>query len=75
MAEKLGALWVRDYTDKQGNARKLMSGNVVIGGEQTDIVVYKNDYKEEAKHPDYVIYLSKPRESKRETRDEADVPF
>lgn len=51
---KVGALWL-----KVGNNGKFMSGTITLGGDDNDTVrllVFKNGYKEEAKHPDYVIY-------------------
>ena len=61
MSEKqkdAGALWLN--VSKTGT--KYMSGSVEIDGVKTKIVVFKNNYKEEEKHPDYKIYLSTPRE-------------
>jgi len=55
--DKIGALWLN--TSKSGT--KYMSGSVEIDGVVTKIVVFKNSYKEEDKHPDYVINKSKPK--------------
>ena len=51
--DKLGALWLK--TSKKGT--KFMSGK--IGGE--DVVIFKNNFKEEDKQPDYIVYRSQPR--------------
>jgi len=51
--DQLGALWLNE--SKAG--KKYMSG--IIGGQK--VVVFKNGYKEEDKHPDYIVYKSKPR--------------
>lgn len=67
--EKLGALWVK--TGKNG---KFMSGVVEIDGVKTNIVVFKNDHKENEKHPDYKIYLSEGRKEQVDNGDE-DSPF
>ena len=78
MSEKqkdIGALWLN--VSKAGT--KYMSGSVEIDGVKTKIVVFKNNYKEEEKHPDYKIYLSQPQgalareEKAHEFKD--DVPF
>lgn len=63
MSEKnIGALWLK--TAKNGS--KYMSGVVEINGEKHSIVVFKNNYKEQDKHPDYRIFPSEPREDRRE---------
>ena len=79
MSEKqkdAGALWLN--VSKTGT--KHMSGSVEIDGVKTKIVVFKNNYKEEEKHPDYKIYLSQPREGALAREEKAhefkdDVPF
>ena len=54
--KKIGALWI-----KTGNSGKFMSGTLSL--DETDpnqtvkVLVFKNGYKEEAKHPDYVVYI------------------
>ena len=50
--DKIGALWVR--TSDRGD---YMTGE--INGQK--IVVFTNGYKQSEKHPDYVIYKSRPR--------------
>ena len=50
--QKAGALWLKD-----GQNGKYMSGVVEINGEKHSITVFKNNYKQEAKHPDYVINM------------------
>jgi hypothetical protein len=50
--DKIGALWVK--SSPKGD---YMTGE--INGQK--IVVFTNGYKQSAKHPDYVIYKSKPR--------------
>jgi uncharacterized protein (DUF736 family) len=52
--DKLGALWLK--TSAKG--AKFMSGK--ING--VDVVIFKNTFKEEEKHPDYIVYKSQPRE-------------
>lgn len=67
--QKIGALWVHE--SKNGN--RFMSGTVMVtipGSAtriETDITIWKNNYKESDKHPDYVIYLSQPDEATAET--------
>src|SRR5215471_5266161 len=48
---KIGALWIGE-----GRNGKFMSGRLDINGEEIRILVFKNSYKEERKHPDYVVY-------------------
>jgi len=58
MAEKLGALWER--TSKKGET--YFSGVFELNDqERINIVIFKNNYKEEEKHPDYNIFRSEPR--------------
>ncbi len=68
---KVGALWLR--TAKNNNT-KYMSGVVDIDGDNSQrIVVFKNGYKEETKHPDYVIYIQMDADAEQQHDD--DIPF
>ena len=73
---KIGALWINGKADK-----KYMSGVIEIDGKKTSIIVFKNDYKKEDKHPDYNIFLKEAREGKpsqegsHEVEDDDSVPF
>jgi len=71
--KSIGALWLN--TSRAG--KKYMSGVVEIDGAKHKVVVFKNDYKEEDKHPDYKIYPSTPRDGEPAKPDEFedDVPF
>ncbi len=53
--DSIGALWI-----KEKNNKKYMSGVIEINGEKINIVVFKNSYKKENKHPDYRILRSRP---------------
>jgi uncharacterized protein (DUF736 family) len=70
--DELGALWL-----KEGKNGTYMSGKLTTpGGEEVQVVVFKNNYKKEEKHPDYRILKSKPKEAgggKEGFKD--DVPF
>jgi uncharacterized protein (DUF736 family) len=55
--DKIGALWVR----KNDKGEQAISGQLELNGERLDIVVFKNTYKTEDKHPTYVIYKSRPK--------------
>jgi len=60
MSEKkpsIGGLWI-----KQGKSGQYLSGYVEVGGEKLNIIAFINGYKKEAKHPDYQVYKSEPRE-------------
>ena len=72
MNESIGALWLNESKD----GKKYFSGIVTIGGDTHKIVVFKNNYKEEDKHPDYKIYPSKPRDGESSSsKFEDDAPF
>ena len=60
--DKCGALWLNE--SKSGT--KYMSGSIELDGVVTKIVVFKNSYKEQDKHPDYVINKSTPREGQQQ---------
>lgn len=66
---QLGGLWVND--SKNGN--KYMSG--YLGN--LKIMVFRNNYKTEDKHPDYVMYLTeKPRNNENsDEQNKDDIPF
>ena len=70
MTEKknIGALWQHESR----NGAKYLSGVIEIDGKKHDIVVFKNTFKEEAKHPDFRIFPSTP---KGEKVDDTSVPF
>jgi len=60
MAEKkqsIGGLWI-----KQGKSGQFLSGYIEVDGENVNLIAFINGYKKEAKHPDYQVYLSEPRE-------------
>jgi len=46
-----GALWKKD-----SSKTKYLSGYVEIDGIQHRIVIFPNKYKEEKKHPEFIIY-------------------
>jgi hypothetical protein len=71
MAENsIGGLWI-----KESPKGKFFSGQIEIDGKKTSIVIFKNSYKEQEKHPDYKIFLSKPREEKPEApKVEPEIP-
>lgn len=62
-SEKIGALWKKDK-----NGTKFYTGVLELPGQDTiNIVVFHNGYKTSDKHPDYVIYVSRPKEQKEES--------
>jgi uncharacterized protein (DUF736 family) len=70
---KIGALWL-----KEKNGKKYFSGQVEINGEKHNIVVFKNTYKQEEKHPDYNVLLSQGGQQNSQQQSESfedDVPF
>lgn len=66
----IGAFWIK--TSKAGD--KFMSGHIEINGVKHDVVVFKNGYKKEDKHPDYKVYLSNDRPAPADST-RAPVPF
>ena len=61
--QSIGALWENSKAD----GSIWMSGTIEIDGKKLSIVAFHNDYKKEAKHPDYKIFISRPKgESKQE---------
>lgn len=63
--ESIGALWINN-----GKNTIYLSGQIEIDGKKHNIVVFKNNYKKEDKHPDYKIYLKKEK-----SEDNEDLPF
>jgi hypothetical protein len=62
MKDKIGALWL-----KHGKKGKYYSGEV----NGVKLVAFPNSYKEQEKHPDFIVYKSVPKE---ENQDE-NIPF
>lgn len=62
--QKVGALWL-----KEGEKGKFMAGELDLGVlGKVSLMVFKNNKKEKAEQPDYLIYL--PGESKEEEQNE-----
>lgn len=57
---ELGALW-----KKQGQSQKFLSGELdlsVIGiNKKVPVVIFTNKFKQKDTHPDYRVFLSKPK--------------
>lgn len=80
MAEKsIGALWVKSSPKGQ-----YMTGNIEVNGEKISLVCFLNSNKKEAKHPDWNILKSVPRENEQPMNalpvrddeiDPQDIPF
>jgi uncharacterized protein (DUF736 family) len=54
----IGALWVNETKD----GKKYLSGEVDINNIKVRIVVFKNNYKTEDKHPEYQIFEKRVKE-------------
>lgn len=74
---RIGALWLGE-----GRNGKFMSGRIeLVEGQEVRILVFKNSYKEESKHPDYIIYEPETREEDKNRNRAADkwknddIPF
>jgi len=70
---KIGALWLRKA---KNSGDMYMSGVCDMDGDNSiRIVVFKNGYKEETKHPDYVIYIQEEEHENDEQTADDDIPF
>lgn len=56
--DNVGALWAKTAA----NGAEYFTGNVKIGDVEQKVVIFENGYKETEKHPDYIIYKSKPKD-------------
>jgi uncharacterized protein (DUF736 family) len=66
--DRLGALWIK--TSKNGI--KFLSGKVG----DVQVVVFKNGYNKEDKHPDFIVYKSTPKpQGQNPDNFEDDIPF
>ena len=72
--DELGALWIRS-----GAKGTYMTGTLTIDGVAIQVVCFTNQNKKDAKHPDWRILRSKPREQEENNVNEAinheDVPW
>lgn len=68
--DKIGALWTRATRD---NAEYL-KGEITVNGVKTEIVVFRNGYKQTDKHPSHIIYLSTPRHGAPAAPSDDDAP-
>ena len=76
MALKVGALWVREAKDKDGNTFKYFSGVLQTLERDIPIVIFKNNRKERDNHPDYLVYRSDPKKEGTMASDlDDDIPF
>ena len=57
---EIGALW-----KKAGKSQKFLAGNIDLKplgiDKQVPIVIFTNKFKQKDTHPDYRVYLSKPK--------------
>jgi uncharacterized protein (DUF736 family) len=61
--KSIGALWVRESKGKKYLTGNIETNALIDTGEsKVKLVVFKNDYKKEDRHPDYRIFISQPRE-------------
>ena len=79
---RIGALWL----GKTRTGGGMMSGRIELADGQIRILVFKNSYKENEKHPDYIIYEPETVEEQRNREqqaqgkgradyDDSDIPF
>ena len=66
--KSIGALWC-----KQSEKGDYYTGTIEKDGQKYKIVVFKNNYKTEERHPDFKIFESKKQEKQETTGD--DLPF
>ena len=73
---KIGALWLH-----KKNGKTFMSGRIELDKDnEMRILVFKNDYKEEDKHPDFVIVEPQQEDNREEAEkkfkaSDNDIPF
>lgn len=67
--EKLGALW-----ENNGPKGKYYTGEVEVDGVKVKVVCFPNGYKETDRHPDLIIYKSRPKNETPEEHTEIE-PF
>ena len=58
-------LWKDKFTDKEGNEKKVLKGNITVDNKEYYVNVYFND-KKEGNQPDFSLYL-KEKMAKKET--------
>lgn len=82
MAIKVGALWVRKYTDKKdGQEKNLISGRTeyVIIPPGASLVLNKNTDKKNEKSPDFYLMVDEPyqggHDHKPSNPNMSDIPF
>ena len=57
-SKTVGALWIEEYTDKNGKKAKMLSGELDLGVfGSVSVGVFKNTRKEKDNQPDYRIVL------------------
>lgn len=56
--QSIGAFYKRT---SQNTGGEFFSGFIEMNGEKVEFIAFPNSYKTEAKHPDYKIFLSEPR--------------
>ena len=67
--KSVGAFWKQVSRDGK---RTYLTGNIELTeGERIKVVIFANSYKEEgSRQPDFMMYISKPREEKHSTESE-----
>ncbi len=50
---ELGGIWVKE---SKSDGKEYMTGDVTINGQKTSLIIFRNNYKEQANHPDWRIY-------------------
>jgi len=59
-ARKIGAFWLK----KDKNGQSYMAGSLEDLSGDIKVVLFKNSKKEKENQPDYLLYLSEPKEDK-----------
>lgn len=55
--DKIGSFWVK----QSANGGDYMSGEVELNGQKLRVVAFPNGYKQSERHPDWILYVSRPR--------------
>ena len=64
---EVGALW----TKSSQRGEEYMTGDITVNGAKTQIIVFRNGFKEHDKMPDFRIYFREPLETSSNTTDES----
>ncbi len=71
----IGGLWMNTFTNKGGEQEKYGSQIIEINGQKFSFVMFKNKNKTKSTQPDYIVYLSVPKEQPAEKEPQLEKEF